>query len=234
MTRNIVLALSGGMDSSALLGKCRAVYTDANILTIFFSYGSKHNEYEWPAAQAVADHYKVPIKFVDLTQLSKVLKSDLLLSGGAIPEGHYEAKSMKQTVVPGRNSIFASILAGACESLGGGKVLMGVHAGDHAIYPDCRPMFVTAMGGAIASSTENRVFLEAPFLYLSKGQIVGQGLELGVPFNLTRTCYKNQPIACGKCGSCNERREAFAQNNVTDPVEYEYTGPMPEKPSAST
>ena len=105
---------------------------------------------------------------------------------------------------------------------------MGVHAADHAIYPDCRPLFINAMQAAVFHGSGKLVTLDAPFLHISKGSIVKKGLALKTPFQLTRTCYKDQPVACGKCGSCQERLEAFATNNMIDPLPYESTEFIPK------
>jgi len=231
---NCVISLSGGMDSGTLLAKMVNDNPDANKQALFFMYGSKHNEFEIGAARTLAATYGVPLEVVNLTEVSKLLKSNLLQTGGDIPEGHYEAQSMSQTVVPGRNSIFIAILTGLCESLGGGNVYVGVHAGDHAIYPDCRAAYIRAMFEAMQLASDFKVKVQAPFLHIDKSGICEIGLGLGVPYQYTRTCYKQQSIACGKCGSCCERREAFMKNNAVDPIEYVYNGPLPERPNAGT
>lgn len=229
MNRKIVLGLSGGMDSTTLL----AVAKDSGFtpLTYGFTYGSKHNKYENEAAEQVARYYSVPYQLIDLTAAFAGFRSNLMMGQGAVPEGHYEEKSMEQTVVPARNIIFASILAGLAWTNGAEAVWLGVHAGDHAIYPDCRPHFIGHMIDALKAGTGGKVTMEAPFISLSKADIVRVGSGLGVPYRYTRTCYKNQPIACGKCGSCCERREAFAKNNLSDTVPYESLGPLPERPA---
>jgi 7-cyano-7-deazaguanine synthase len=222
----MILSLSGGLDSTVLLA--HAISVGFHVGVVNFSYGSKHNRWENDAACKVADHYKVPFHFVNLDVAMAGFKSDLLKSGGPIPEGHYEAESMKNTVVPCRNMIFASLLAGLAESRGACQVWLGVHAGDHAIYPDCRPEFVTAMSRAVDYATDGKINLIAPFLRLTKKDIVAHGLNFKAPLHLTRTCYKNQPVACGKCGSCQERLEAFKINGVEDPIEYESREILPK------
>ena len=215
----IIVSLSGGIDSATAL--VQAKKTGAQVEAIGFNYGSKHNQYENRAAEEIAKHCSVPFHLIDLSSVGALLKSDLLRSGGAIPEGHYEVESMKGTVVPARNMIFISILAGIADSRKASQVWLGIHAGDHHIYPDCRPGFFYRMADTVRVATEGRVELVAPYLFHSKGRVVARGLELGVPYNLTRTCYKDQPIACGKCGACWERLEAFAQNKTVDPLQYE-------------
>jgi 7-cyano-7-deazaguanine synthase len=221
-----IVSLSGGMDSTALLDYVTAGRT---AIAVGFQYGSKHNRYEHQAAYAVAQHYGVPFKMIDLTSVMENFKSALMMKDDAeVPEGHYEAETMRQTVVPGRNIIFASILAGVAWSEGAEQIYMGVHAGDHYIYPDCRPEFIDAMNEAVYRGTGGKVGLLAPFLHKDKTWIVGKGLENRVPFHLTRTCYKDQTIACGKCGSCQERLEAFKNNGVDDPIEYESRELLPK------
>ena len=220
------MGLSGGMDSATLLGIYLGQGFEVHCCS--FIYGSKHGPYENTAANNLVDYYHtidfpVAKKAFDLRQPMFHFKSDLLLTGGAIPEGHYEAESMKATVVPGRNMIFASIMAGYAQSIGAEAIALGVHAGDHAIYPDCRPDFIEALRNAIEFSTEGKVDVWTPLLYEDKARIlkIGLGLTPAVPYQLTRTCYKDQPISCGKCGSCQERLEAFKIIGIKDPITYE-------------
>jgi 7-cyano-7-deazaguanine synthase len=228
MTKAII-SLSGGLDSAVLLAHC--LKEKREVECIGFSYGSKHNPYENKAAQAVADYYQVPFRLIDLSKVMEGFKSNLLRGEGEIPEGHYEADNMSLTVVPGRNIIFISILSGLAWSVGASEVWIGVHSGDHLIYSDCRPQFVAHMGQAIYLGTDNIVSLVTPFLNVNKSRILAEGLDMKVPFQLTRTCYSDQKTACGKCGACQERREAFQLNNAIDPISYEYTGPLFKKES---
>lgn len=214
-----VLSLSGGLDSTTLLA--HALHEGREVLAVGFRYGSKHNYFENSAAWNIARHYKVPFRLIDLSSIMVSFKSNLLISGGEIPEGHYEEESMKLTVVPGRNMIFLSILSGIAMSEKMDEVWIGIHAGDHRIYPDCRPAFAHSMASAIFEGTDGQIRLEAPFLNKHKSDIVTLGLGLNVPFALTRTCYKNQELACKKCGACRERLEAFFIQNVIDPIKYE-------------
>lgn len=224
-----LVSLSGGMDSTTLLAD--AVFRSREVECLGFFYGSKHNPYENAAAYRIARHYKAPFHLIDLSQAMSSIQSALLKTGGAIPEGHYQESTMTQTVVPGRNLIFASVLAGIAWSKSCAEIWMGVHSGDHAIYPDCRPNFVSAMRRAVQCGTDEKVTMLTPFLHENKTSIIRLGRSYGVPYELTRTCYKDQEIACGKCGSCIERREAFRNNGVEDPIEYEYRGPLPEPPT---
>lgn len=226
-----VVALSGGMDSTTMLamvqrGAPGLRQNYGQILAVGFEYPSKHNPYERRAAEQICQHYGVPYMVVDVTDALGCMKSNLLEDGGDIPEGHYEQSNMALTVVPGRNMIFASILSGIAWSRGLDHVFMGMHSGDHAIYPDCRPEFFFAMGSAIRQATEERVMLRAPLLNLNKTTILEWGLKNEVPYQLTRTCYKDQGMACGKCGACQERLEAFRNHQVTDPLSYEWRGQL--------
>lgn len=214
-----VISLSGGMDSATLLAMCQA--SALPNLAVSFDYGSKHAKYEQECVRELCKHYSVELIQINLRNVGGLLSSNLLLQGGDIPEGHYEDESMKLTVVPGRNMIFISILTGIAQSRGAGEVALGIHAGDHAIYPDCRPEFFNSMKQTIAFSTEGQINLVAPFLDMNKISILKWGIDHSVPYQFTRTCYKNQPISCGKCGACQERLEAFLENDQTDPITYQ-------------
>jgi 7-cyano-7-deazaguanine synthase len=217
----VVLGLSGGMDSATLCG----YYLDKGyqVVPVSFNYGSKHNPYEIEMARKLADYWGLNIQYINLDFINSLFKSNLLSSGGEIPEGHYQQENMSQTVVPGRNIIFASIMAGYAWSIGAEIVAIGAHLGDHAIYDDCRAGFNAAMNAALIAGTGDRVRLEVPFQYLDKTGIlkVGYGLKNPVPYELTRTCYKEQELSCGCCGSCQERLEAFKNIGVKDPIRYE-------------
>lgn len=219
MGKKVVMALSGGMDSTTMLAK---LFSEGNeVECLSFTYGSKHNPYENNAAEKVAAFYGVPLIKIDLSPIMASFKSDLLKSGGDIPEGHYTEPSMERTVVPARNIIFLSILAGHAWSVGASKIAIGIHQGDHAIYADCRQDFYKAMDSAIFLGTDRRVEIVAPFLETDKTGILEWGLANDVPYRFTRTCYKDQPLSCGSCGSCVERLEAFANIGTPDPIEYE-------------
>lgn len=218
----VVLGLSGGMDSAALC----AYYLDNGyqVIPVNFHYGSKHNHYEAEAARKLEKHFRLPKSIkIDLPFIPEHFKSSLLLGGGPIPEGHYKDTSMAQTVVPGRNIIFISVMAGIAWSKGAQVVAYGAHSGDHTIYEDCRPEFFHSMSMAISTGTGKRVLLEAPFLNFTKADIINSGrlCTPSVPWEITRTCYKDQPLSCGKCGSCVERLEAFKLVGLQDPLPYQ-------------
>lgn len=215
-----LIVLSGGMDSATALGF--AMQNNFEVIgAVHFQYGSKHNAKELIAAQALADHYKIKLHIVPLPFVNDLFKSDLLQSGGEIPEGHYEDQSMKRTVVPFRNGIMLSIAAGLAESLEADSVMLGNHAGDHAIYPDCRAEFVDPMKKAIEVGTYRKIQLLTPFVNITKADIAKAGERFGVPYGMTWSCYKGGNIHCGKCGTCVERIEAFQKSGIADLTVYE-------------
>lgn len=217
---NVLVVLSGGMDSTTALAWAKA-NPEMNVVgALSFWYGSKHNDQEWNSAQAVADHYGVPVKRARLDFVAETFKSDLLKTGGEVPEGHYADPTMQKTVVPFRNGIMLSIAAGYAESVGADAVILGNHFGDHAVYPDCRADFVEPMKAAIEAGTYAKIKLISPFVGVDKTEIARQGAALGVPYVLTYSCYKGGHVHCGKCGTCFERREAFSLAGVQDPTEY--------------
>ena len=223
--RRVIVLLSGGMDSvTALHHACREHDVRS---ALSFDYGAKHNARElpcaaWHAGQLGVEHTTVALDFMD-----RLFASALLRSGGAIPDGHYEAANMKQTVVPFRNGIMLAIAAGLAESRECDAVVIAAHAGDHAIYPDCREDFMRAMGQAMAEGTYAKVQLLRPFIALDKGRIAALGAALGVDYARTWSCYKGGEVHCGTCGTCVERREAFQQAGLPDPTEYLDRGPLP-------
>jgi 7-cyano-7-deazaguanine synthase len=224
----VVVLCSGGMDSVTALHWARKEQTVS--AAVSFDYGSKHNPREIPfaaehAAQLGVRHEVVPLHF-----MNRLFASDLLASGGEIPEGHYQAENMKQTVVPFRNAIMLSIATGFAESIGAEGLVIAAHGGDHAIYPDCREDFMRAMGDSMRLGTYANVKLLRPFITMTKGDIAALGAKLGVDFAHTYSCYKGGAVHCGKCGTCVERREAFAQAGLKDPTVYLSTDPLPSKP----
>lgn len=216
--QKVVVILSGGLDSTTLLYWAKREY---EVSALTFDYGSKHNERERIAAKKIAYRLNVPHTIIDLPFVDELFKSDLLRSGGAIPEGHYEDASMRKTVVPFRNGIMLSIAVGYAESIEATIVLYGAHGGDHAIYPDCRPEFLKSMAEAGRVGTYIGVDIKDPFMNLKKKDIVALGKDLHVPFEITYSCYKGGEKHCGTCGTCVERKEAFQLAGIVDPTVYE-------------
>jgi len=224
----VVVLVSGGMDSVTALYDADREHEVVD--TLSFHYGSKHNHKEIPFAQYHATLVDVPHKTIRLDFVEDLFKSDLLRGGGDIPEGHYEEASMKQTVVPFRNGIMLAIACGFAESRGAEGLVIAAHAGDHAIYPDCREPFMQAMGEAMIHGTYAQIQLLRPFIAMDKAAIAARGNDLGVDYAQTWSCYKGGELHCGKCGTCVERREAFQLSGMPDPTVYEWTGPLPPKP----
>ena len=225
---NVVVLCSGGMDSVTALHWARREHVVT--AAVSFDYGAKHNHREIPFAAEHASQLGVRHEVIALDFVNRLFASDLLRSGGTVPDGHYEAANMKQTVVPFRNAIMLSIAAGFAESVSAGAVVIAAHGGDHAIYPDCREDFMRAMGEAMRLGTYAGVQLLRPFIALDKGRIAAAGVALGVDFARTWSCYKGGAIHCGTCGTCVERREAFQQAGLPDPTTYVSTAPLPAKP----
>ena len=214
-----VAILSGGLDSTTSLYKAIADGYEI-VEALSFDYGQKHVK-ELKSAYETCRNLHIPHKVINLKSVTHLLKSALTTSDIEVPEGHYAEENMKATVVPNRNMIMISIAAGRALSLEVDALILGVHQGDHAIYPDCRPEFITAMENVLQLCDWKTVKLYAPFLQSNKTDIVKAGIELKVPFENTWTCYKGLDKACGKCGSCVERLEAFELNKSKDPIVYE-------------
>ena len=216
MKKKALIILSGGLDSTVLAHDIVA-RGKKELAAVSFDYGQKHRrELECAAAQAKIlgiEHTILPLPFIN-----DLFNSTLLQSGGELPEGHYEDESMKQTVVPNRNMIMLSIAAGLAISQKRTELFYGAHGGDHAIYPDCRPAFVEAMKETLTLCDWQKLKLHVPFLHDDKAKIVALGQRLGIDFTRTWTCYAGKDRPCGKCGSCVERQEAFALNNLQDPL----------------
>ena len=221
----VCVLLSGGMDSVTafyeVLGKHDVV------ACLSFDYGAKHNAREIPFAKLHSDRNHSHHQIIPLDFMSRLFKSDLLTSGGAIPDGHYAENSMKQTVVPFRNGIMLAIAAGYAESIDAEALVIAAHSGDHAIYPDCREPFMQAMATAMGEGTYAKIQLLRPFIATDKAAIARRGVELGINFAETWSCYKGGAIHCGTCGTCVERREAFILADLPDPTEYEQTPELP-------
>ncbi len=212
------MTLSGGLDSATLLFWSAKRF---EVSAVTFDYGSKHNEKEQTAAKELARLAGAGHILIRLPFINDLFQSDLLRSGGKVPDGHYEDSSMRSTVVPFRNGIMLSIAIGLAESFEAKTVLYAAHAGDHAIYPDCRPGFLKAISEAGREGTYLGVQIVDPFIDMHKKDIVLLGNELRVPFGLTYSCYKGGNLHCGTCGTCVERKEAFRLAGIRDPTQYE-------------
>ncbi len=246
MAKNVVVSLSGGMDSSTLLLRCLSEYDQVTALS--FDYGQKHRV-ELERAQSLVDYLKenghnVTYQVIKLDGLVNLLNSNLVQGGDDVPEGHYEEDNMKATVVPNRNKIFASLtqavaLSAANANGNNTDIALGIHAGDHAIYPDCRQEFRDADDAAfrIGNWEADKVGYFTPYLEGDKFDILKDGEKLCNQLNIkfdevysrTNTSYKPYPSGNSdyKSASSVERIEAFIKLDRPDPVQYEdETGPV--------
>ena len=221
--RRVVAVVSGGLDSTTMAYSLRA--QGYSLVAISFDYGQRHRK-ELTFAEQVAADLDAPWTLIDLhaAGLTSLLTGSALTDDTVtIPDGHYADESMKITVVPNRNAIMLSIACALAVTREAGAVAFGAHTGDHFIYPDCRPEFVRAFEAMVSVAVEGLASIEvlAPFLSMTKTDIVKLGDELKVPFERTWSCYKGGALHCGTCGTCVERREAFVQADVMDPTVYE-------------
>jgi len=214
----VVVIYSGGMDSFTLLH--RALSEGHEVHALSFDYGQRHVR-ELKSASDVCEQLGLPHKVIDIRSMKAVMAGSALTGGGDVPEGHYEEESMKSTVVPNRNMILLSLATGYAVTVEADAVWFGAHGGDHAIYPDCRPEFVEKMDAVCRIANYEPVRIEAPYIRASKTDILADGLAMGLDYSQTWTCYNGREKACGVCGSCVERLEAFAAHGVTDPLPYE-------------
>ena len=202
------------MDSTVLLYKYRKEIK----LAVTFTYGARQDEEQTACAKENCellgiDHLIIPLEF-----MGKYFRSSILKGGDDVPHGSYNDENMKSTVVPFRNGIMLSIASGLAESRDLDTVLIANHAGDHTIYPDCRPEFIEAMGSAVNAGTFAGIKIVSPFCDITKRDIALIGKEEGVPFEKTYSCYEGRHKHCGVCGTCVERKEAL---EGFDPTEYE-------------
>lgn len=216
-----VLPFSGGMDSTTLAAHYH--HAGHTLLLLSFDYGQRHTR-ELDAARTVAAHYQAEHHVIDLAAVGALMPGSALTDPRIpVPDGHYTADTMRATVVPNRNAIMTNIAAGIASARQAELVALGIHAGDHAIYPDCRPAFLTALRASVTCALDGfpTPRIEAPFIDHSKTDIARLAHQLGAPIHLSWSCYKGAALHCGTCGTCTERREAFTDAGLTDPTSYE-------------
>ncbi len=222
-----LVLLSGGIDSTTALGIAIQKYGSENVIALSVSYGQKHDK-EIKSAKAVANHYGIELLFLDLSKIFEYSNCSLLQqSTEAIPDKSYEeqirnseGETPVSTYVPFRNGLFISSAASIALSKECSVIYYGAHADDAAgfAYPDCSVVFNEAMNQAVWEGSGHQLKIEAPFVNWTKADIVKKGLELGVPYELTWSCYEGGDKPCGKCGTCIDRQKAFEANGVKDPA----------------
>ncbi len=222
MPELVVLILSGGLDSTVLGYRLRAGGSRLTMLS--FDYGQRHRR-ELEYARRTAAKLTGAHRVIDLSAISGMLVGSSLTDAAVdVPDGHYTDMSMRDTVVPNRNAIMLDVAVAHAVAVKAHAVAFGAHAGDHPIYPDCRPVFLNAYRRMVLLANEGiltpQFTVLAPFIGLSKADIVTIGANLGVPFTDTWSCYKGGETHCGRCGTCVERREAFQVAGVADPTDY--------------
>ena len=217
MKKDALMVLSGGMDSTTMLYE----YASQIDLAVTFLYGSNHNARELECARYNCEKLGIELVVINLDFIGEMFHSSLLEGADAVPDGDYDFDNMRSTVVPFRNGIMLAAAAGLAESRSLTTVMIANHAGDHALYPDCRAQFIEAMSAAIKAGTYEGIAISAPYTLLTKAQIAERGKLLGVDYGHTYSCYKGREHHCGRCGTCRERREALAAAGIADPTIYD-------------
>ena len=226
-----LVLFSGGLDSSVCLAMAVKEYGADEVLALSIYYGQKHKK-EMEASEKVAAFYGVKRQTLDLGEIFKDSSCTLLEgAAGEIPHEEYAEQLEKaggapvSTYVPFRNGLFLSSAAAIALSHGCEVIYYGAHADDAAgsAYPDTSKEFNNAISQAIYIGSGKALRITAPFIQSSKADVVAKGAALGVPFELTWSCFEVHDKACGVCGTCRDRLRAFAENGLTDPVEYEQT-----------
>lgn len=216
-----VAIVSGGMDSVTLAYLLASQGYELHLLSM--DYGQRHAK-EIGYARRCAERLGASFDVADISGVGRLLGGSALTDDIDVPHGHYAADNMAVTVVPNRNAIMLSIAYGVAVARNATLVATAVHAGDHYVYPDCRPGFIEAFDEmqrkAVEGFGEDSLHLHAPFVHETKAAIVEVGAKLGVPYEETWSCYEGGDLHCGLCGTCTERKEAFELAGVADPTEY--------------
>jgi 7-cyano-7-deazaguanine synthase len=220
---SVVAIVSGGMDSVTLAYYLDRTYREVALVSV--DYGQRHSK-ELAFAEDTARRLGAAWHLIDLTSVTKLLTGSALTDPRVeVPDGHYAEDSMRLTVVPNRNAMMLDVAVAIAVASGAVAVATAVHAGDHAVYPDCRPRFIQSFEETARLANEGfispRFTVLAPFLGITKDAIASLGAELAVPYELTWSCYKGGELHCGLCGTCTERIEAFKLSGVADPTVYE-------------
>ena len=209
-----LVVYSGGLDSYTLLNK--ALQNFKKVEAITFDYGQKHKK-EIDYAKNNCLELGITHKVIKL-DIADLLSNSALVGDSKIPEGNYDKEKMKQTIVPNRNMIMISIAASLAIKNKLQYLWYAAHAGDHEIYPDCRPEFISKLGEALKICDYHEIIFEAPFEGMTKGEIIKEGLNMDLDYSKAWTCYEGKDNPCGKCSACLERHNAFKMNNIKDPL----------------
>jgi 7-cyano-7-deazaguanine synthase len=219
--KRAVAIVSGGMDSVTLAYLLHSEGYELHLLSV--DYGQRHRK-EISYAKRCAERLGAAFDVADISGVGRLLSGSALTGDVEVPHGHYAAENMAVTVVPNRNAIMLAVAYGVAVARGAKLVACAVHAGDHYVYPDCRPGFIEAFEAmqreAVEGFGDSELRLYAPFVHKTKSQIVEVGAALGVPYEETWSCYEGGEVHCGLCGTCNERKEAFELASIPDPTEY--------------
>ncbi|MBA4602255.1 7-cyano-7-deazaguanine synthase QueC [Thermoactinomyces mirandus] len=229
MDKKAVIVLSGGLDSTTCMGIAKE--EGYELYPITFYYHQRHNR-EIGQARKIAAHYGVADrhKIVDVNFLGEI-------GGSALTDQTWEVRTggvkedIPDTYVPARNLIFLSLATAYAEVISAKHIYTGVSAVDYSGYPDCRPEFIRSLEETVnlatkmGVSSEEKIYIETPLLYLSKAETIRRGLELNVPYELTTSCYQGGELACGECDSCLLRLKGFKENNQPDPIAYKKIPP---------
>jgi 7-cyano-7-deazaguanine synthase len=225
----VLVLVSGGVDSTTCLAMMVDRLGKENVTALAMYYGQKHNK-ELECARKIAKYYDVEYMELDLSVIFQYSNCSLLShSTEEIPQESYAEQLEKtdgapvSTYVPFRNGLFLSCAASVALSRGCEVIYYGAHSDDAAgnAYPDCSDVFNRAMNEAIYEGSGHQVKIEAPFVNMTKKDVVAEGLRLKVPYELTWSCYEGHEKACGICGTCIDRRRAFEENGAVDPIAYE-------------
>jgi 7-cyano-7-deazaguanine synthase len=209
-----VIVLSGGPDSATVAYWAKRQGYDLYAMT--FKYGqmaTRETEY----AKVIAEMLAIPIKLVDLSSLKDIFDGVTSLVDERIP---LTPSFSQPIIVPFRNAIFLSTAVAYAVAIGATRIFYGAQGSDESFYPDCRRAFYKSFEATARLGTECRLFIEAPFSDISKSALIKIGSDLGVPFDLTWSCYRNGSKHCGECESCVNRMKAFTESRVADPTEY--------------
>ncbi|SEI83206.1 7-cyano-7-deazaguanine synthase [Allopseudospirillum japonicum] len=213
--RKAVVIYSGGMDSFTLLHQ--VIQQGYQVYPVSFDYGQRHAR-ELAAAKHVCQMLNLPHQCIDLRSIQPLLDQSALTGQHPVPQGTYAPENLQITLVPNRNMILLSLAIAYAVNLGANECFYGAHGGDHVLYPDCRPEFVTGMDQMAQISNLQPVRIRAPFLHYDKADILRLGQAMHLDYALTWTCYQGAEQPCGTCSACHERAQAFAACGCADPL----------------